>query len=309
MVGMFTESVETLVQTALKKRELLQRSLLRYLMSAGLAGAYVGLGIVLIFSVGAPLYALKSPFTSMAMGMSFGVALTLVIFAGAELFTGNNMYYTVSTLSGATTWRDTLSNWFWCYTGNLQGALVLVGLIVGAGVFTGIAPEHLLFTAAAKKMSLPYGQLFFRGILCNWFVCLAIWTSMRAKSETAKLILIWWMLYGFIASGYEHSVANMTVLSLALALPHPETISLAGWFHNMIPVTLGNIVGGALFVGAVYWWISPVRRRKAEGNVLKTTASLAVNAKTRETEAEVTVSAAAGEAEAEAAAAAAKPWR
>ncbi|MEK8132863.1 formate/nitrite transporter family protein [Paenibacillus filicis] len=271
---MFTDSVEVLVQTAMKKKELLQRSLLRYLLSAGLAGAYVGLGIVLIFSVGAPLYAIKSPVTSMVMGVSFGVALTLVIFAGAELFTGNNMYYTVSTLSRATTWKDTLRNWFWCYAGNLLGALVLVGLIVGAGIFAGIGPEHLLFATAAKKMSLPYSQLFFRGILCNWFVCLAIWTSLRAKSETAKLILIWWMLYGFIASGYEHSVANMTVLSLALALPHPETISMAGWFHNMIPVTLGNIVGGALFVGAVYWWISPVRRRQTEAGLQGASATM-----------------------------------
>jgi nitrite transporter NirC len=112
---------------------------------------------------------------------------------------------------------------------------------------------------AAKKMAIPFWQAFFRGILCNWFVCLAIWTSMRAKSDSAKLILIWWMLFGFIASGYEHSIANMTVLGLALVLPHPETVSLAGWFHNMIPVTLGNMVGGIVFLGMMYWFITPVR--------------------------------------------------
>ncbi|SDD62098.1 nitrite transporter NirC [Paenibacillus sp. UNCCL117] len=264
---MFTESVEAIIQGAVRKKEMLDRSRLRYLLSAGLAGAYVGLGIVLIFSVGAPLFAIKSPVASMAMGVSFGVALTLVIFAGSELFTGNNMYYTVSTLSGATTWKDTLRNWLWCYGGNLLGAMVLVGLVAGSGVFAGIAPEHLLFASAAKKMSLPFSQLFFRGILCNWFVCLAIWTSMRAKSDTAKLILIWWMLYGFIASGYEHSIANMTVLGLALVLPHPDTITLAGWLHNMIPVTLGNIVGGAFFVGVIYWLISPIKRKQADAGV------------------------------------------
>ncbi|MNI73041.1 Nitrite transporter NirC [compost metagenome] len=84
--------------------------------------------------------------------------------------------------------------------------------------------------------------------------------ASRAKSETAKLVLIWWCLFAFIASGYEHSVANMTLLSVAVLLPnHPETVSLAGWFHNMIPVTLGNIVGGGVFVGMAYWLISPVR--------------------------------------------------
>lgn len=111
-------------------------------------------------------------------------------------------------------------------------------------------------------MSAPVTELFFRGILCNWLVCLAIWMSARSKEDIAKLVLIWWCLYAFIASGYEHSVANMTLLSLAWLLPnHPDTISLAGWFHNMIPVTLGNIIGGALFVGMAYWYTSPVRKK------------------------------------------------
>ncbi|MVO99447.1 formate/nitrite transporter family protein [Paenibacillus lutrae] len=257
---MFTETVEQMAAAAAKKKQFLSDSLLRYLAAAGLAGAYVGLGIILIFSVGAPLFAAGSPVTTMVMGLSFGVALTLVIFAGSELFTGNNMFFTIGTLSRTVTWKDTLVNWFWCYIGNLAGAMVLVLLVVGAGVFAKIAPDHLLMTIAAKKMNMDPMQLFFRGILCNWFVCLAIWTSMKAKEDTAKLILIFWMLYGFIASGYEHSIANMTVLGLALMLPHPETITLAGWFSNMIPVTLGNIVGGAFFVGMVYYFISPVKK-------------------------------------------------
>lgn len=264
---MYKESIETVIQNTLKRKELLDQSLFRYLVSAGMAGAYVGLGIVLIFSIGAPLFAIKSPLTSIAMGASFGIALTLVIFAGAELFTGNNMYYTVSTLAGATTWKDTAKNWFWCFIGNLAGAMVLAGLVYGTGIFDGIKPNHLLLTVAAKKMNLGTAELFFRGILCNWLVCLAIWTSLRTKNEAAKLILIWWMLYAFIACGYEHSVANMTVLGLALLLPHPETISIAGWFHNMIPVTLGNIVGGAFFLGGLYWFVSPVKmgRNKKAG--------------------------------------------
>lgn len=92
-------------------------------------------------------------------------------------------------------------------------------------------------------MNLPVSELFFRGILCNWLVCLAIWTASRTKSDAAKIMLIFWMLFAFVASGYEHSVANMTFLSLALLLPHPDAISAAGLFHNLIPVTLGNIVG------------------------------------------------------------------
>lgn len=259
---MYTPSVEAMVETAVKKKEKMNQSLARYAVTAMLAGAYVGLGIILIFSVGGPLAAVKSPFQPMIMGMSFGLALTLVVFAGSELFTGNNMYFTMGTLAGRTTVSDTLKNWSIVFLGNLAGAVFLSLLIVGAGLFKAAGPDHLLFTAAANKMNLSFIELFFRGILCNWLVCLALWTAGRAKEDIAKLVLIWWCLYAFIASGYEHSVANMTLLSLAYLLPqHPESITLAGWFNNMIPVTLGNMVGGGIFVGMIYWFISPVRSK------------------------------------------------
>lgn len=260
---MYTQSVEAIVESAVKKKEKMNESVFRYTIAAVLAGAFVGIGIILIFTLGAPLAAMKSPYQNLVMGGSFGIALTLVIFAGSELFTGNNMFFTMSTLAGKTTVKDTLKNWNIVFFGNLIGALVLCLLVLGAGLFKGIPAEHLIFTAAAKKMQLPVMELFFRGILCNWLVCLAIWMSIRAKEDVAKLILIWWCLFAFIASGYEHSVANMTLLSIATLLPnHPETISIAGWLHNMIPVTIGNIVGGGLFVGMAYWVISPVRKNK-----------------------------------------------
>ncbi|WP_019535222.1 formate/nitrite transporter family protein [Paenibacillus ginsengihumi] len=265
---MYTPNVEGIIETAVKKKEKMNASLPRYVAAAMLAGAYVGFGIILIFSVGAPLMAAGSPLQSMVMGMSFGIALTLVIFAGSELFTGNNMFFTMSTLAGRTTVKETLMNWGLVFAGNLLGAVLLSLLVTGSGLFKGAAPDHLLFVVSAKKMSAPAAELFFRGILCNWLVCLAIWTASRTKEDIAKLVLIWWCLYAFIASGYEHSVANMTLLSLSWLLPgHPETITLAGWLHNMIPVTLGNIVGGAVFVGMAYWFISPVRRRPGSSHL------------------------------------------
>lgn len=259
---MFTEGVQNIIEAAVKKKEKMNESVLRYFASAMLAGAYVGIGIILIFSIGAPLAAIHSPLQSIVMGMSFGIALTLVIFAGSELFTGNNMFFTMSTLARRTTMGDLGKNWVLVFIGNLVGAVVLSLLVYGTGLFQQIGADHLIFKAAATKMSLPVSMLFFRGILCNWLVCLAIWMASRAKDDISKLVLIWWCLYAFIASGYEHSVANMTLLSTALLLPgHPDTITVAGWMHNMIPVTLGNIVGGAVFVGMAYWFISPVRRQ------------------------------------------------
>ncbi|MDP4096778.1 formate/nitrite transporter family protein [Paenibacillus sp. P96] len=254
---MFAQEVENVIETAVNKKNKMNESLTRYALAAVLAGAYVGLGIILIFTLGAPLAAIQSPLQPLIMGASFGIALTLVVFAGSELFTGNNMFFTISTLAGRTTVGDTTKNWIVVFLGNLVGAVLLALLISGTGLFREAASDHLIFTAAAKKMSLPFSDLFFRGILCNWLVCLALWMAGRAKSEAAKLVLIWWCLFAFIASGYEHSVANMTLLSVALVLPnHPETVTLAGWLHNMIPVTLGNIVGGGVFVGMAYWFIS-----------------------------------------------------
>lgn len=258
---MFSSNIEALVESAVKKKEKMNESLPRYFVSAMMAGAYVGLAIILIFSIGAPLAAEKSPYQMMLMGMSFGLALTLVVFAGSELFTGNNMFFTISTLARRTTVGDTAKNWTLVFLGNLAGAVLLCLLIVGSGLFKSAAPEHFIFAASAKKMSAPVTELFFRGILCNWLVCLALWMANRTKEDIAKLVLLWWCLYAFIASGYEHSVANMTLLSLSLLLPnHPEAITLAGWVHNMVPVTLGNMVGGAVFVGTAYWFVSPLRR-------------------------------------------------
>lgn len=252
---MFKDSLQTINEMALTKKKLLDNSLFRYLLLAALAGAYVGLGVVLAVSVAAPLAASSLPVVSLIMGLSFAVALLLIIFAGAELFTGNNMIYTVSTLSRVTTWKDAFKNWFWCFGGNFIGASILCLLIVGTGIFKTIEPDYLLMTIAAKKMNMATSELFFRAILCNWLVCLAIWTVIRTKSDTAKIMLIFWMLFTFVASGYEHSVANMTFLGLALLHPHPDTISLAGFIHNLVPVTLGNIVGGGLFLGTIYWFV------------------------------------------------------
>jgi nitrite transporter NirC len=107
------------------------------------------------------------------------------------------------------------------------------------------------------KMNIPPVQLFLRAILANWLVCLGVWMAARSKDDTARILLIWWCMFTFITCGYEHSVANMFGLALGLLIPHGEGITWAGYAYNVGLATLGNVVGGALFVAGLYWLGSP----------------------------------------------------
>jgi nitrite transporter len=252
-------TVEAFAAAADKKGALLRRSRTQYFILSALAGAYVGFGIALIFAIGAPLSEAHSPFLKTVMGASFGVALALVIFAGAELFTGNTMVLTMGVLSGRVPWSSLASVWAWSFVGNLVGSVVLALLIAQSGALGGEPQRSFIENAAAGKMGLAFGAAFARGILANWLVCLAVWSATRTTSDVAKLIMIFFCLFAFVGAGFEHSVANMTLLSLALFQPHGDLVSWAGFVQNMVPVTLGNIVGGALFVGGLYWLAAPVK--------------------------------------------------
>ena len=191
------------------------------------------------------------------MGASFGIALTLVIFAGSDLFTGHTMFMTHGWLQGRTSLRELAACWGLSWTGNLLGCTILAALFVAGGggpALLGLAGKSpLIVNVAAAKMNAPALELVARAILCNWLVCLAIWTSARMTNDTAKCIAIFWCLYAFIASGFEHSVANMTLLSIALLAPHPETVTVAGLVWNLFWVTIGNAIAGAGIMGLGYW--------------------------------------------------------
>jgi nitrite transporter NirC len=251
-------------EAARSKTDYLRRYPLGYLILSALAGVYIGFGIVLIFAIGAPLQAAGSPAVKLAMGASFGIALSLVIFAGAELFTGNNLVMAVGGLRGVVSPGSVGLVWLLSFAGNLLGSLGLAWLVAKSGVLGG-AP-HLAFIdkTVATKMQLPFGTLLVRGILCNWLVCLAVWSAMRSTSDAGKLLMIFWCLFAFIGAGFEHSIANMTLLGIGLMQPHGPAVTVGGFVHNLVPVTLGNIIGGALFVGGAYWLANqPLRLPRA----------------------------------------------
>lgn len=251
---MFKENVNDAVQTGVSKVNNFKNNPLGYLIASMLAGIYVGLGIILIFSIGAPFAKLDHPAVKLIMGASFGVALTLVVFAGSELFTGNVMFLTFSILKKKIRIFDLIAVWVVSWIGNLIGSISLAWLAVSAGSINHALPffGHI----AVTKMTATPWALVGRGLLCNLLVCLALWTSGRVKSEVAKLILIFWCLFAFIGSGFEHSIANMTLIAIGIFGHTTESIGWSGYFYNLFWVTIGNILGGAVVLAGAYSLIS-----------------------------------------------------
>jgi nitrite transporter NirC len=248
---MYQETLDQFAETAAKKLKAMSANPVGFFIACCMAGAYVGLGIIAIFSIGQVIDPTLRP---LAMGLTFAIALTLVVFAGAELFTGHTMMMTIGVLRGKVTLAGLGRSWGMTWVGNLVGSAAL-GTIFFLGGGGQILKEgaDLAFNVASAKMNAPALELVMRGILCNWLVCLALWMSARTKSDAAKCIMIFWCLFAFIASGFEHSVANMTLFSIALLGDHPETVSLGGMFYNLLWVSLGNIIAGVVFMGAGYW--------------------------------------------------------
>ncbi|MBZ4682777.1 MAG: nitrite transporter [Fusobacteriaceae bacterium] len=241
---MYSEVVEKLGNAAIAKKNFLKGNKIGYIIGGLLAGLYVGLGIILIMTVGS-LAKPSGPQFKILMGVSFGVALSLVIMAGSELFTGNNLIMAAGALEKKVSWIDAVKIWIFSYFGNLLGSTLVGSLFLATG---SVKPDNALgqfiLGLSKAKMTAPASNLFFKGILCNILVCLAVLCAVKMKEETGKLIMIWWALFAFITSGFEHSIANMTIFTMGVGISNIPEVSLAGYAHNMLWVTLGNMVGG-----------------------------------------------------------------
>ncbi|MGC9371840.1 MAG: formate/nitrite transporter family protein [Thermovirgaceae bacterium] len=200
-------------------------------------------------------------------GAVFSVGLMMVVIGGAELFTGNCLM-SLGTFAGCQPLSGVVKNWIFVYLGNLLGSLLVAALIYYSGLWNGQVGVNAL-SIATGKMNLPIGQAFVRGILCNWIVVLAVWMSMAATDIVGKIFAIFFPIMTFVASGFEHSIANMYFMGLGMFLKGSDAVvsasgiapeklanvDLGGYLHNLIPVTLGNIVGGVLFVAVFYFLV------------------------------------------------------
>ncbi len=247
---MFNDEFTAAANGAAGKLKLLNNNPLGYFMLSVLAGAYIGFGILLVFTLSGALDG--APYTKLVMGCCFGVALSLVIIAGAELFTGNNLVMTAGVLRKTVTVGDAVKLWVVCWIGNLVGSALLAVIFSLTGLYSN-ATLSAMTGAAAGKMTAGFIPLLTRGMLCNTLVCIAVWCGFRAKSDAGKLIMVFWCLLAFFATGFEHSIANMTLLTLALINNGGnEAITMGGYWYNLVVVTLGNMLGAILFVALPY---------------------------------------------------------
>jgi formate transporter len=236
-----------------------------------LAGAYIAFGAELatIVTYDAAQY-VGEGITKFLFGSVFSVGLMLVVVAGAELFTGNNLIV-VGTLKGNVKVARLLNSWFWIFIANFIGSLLLVWLMYATGLWKtgdfGVGAKALAI--ANGKVNLTWGTAMARGIVCNWLVCLAVWLSVAAKDVPGKILGIYFPIMAFVASGFEHSIANMYFVPMGIMLKNNASVVAAAgltdklvdlnWgaflFNNLLPVTIGNIIGGAFFVATSYWLV------------------------------------------------------
>ena len=202
-------------------------------------------------------------------GAVFGTGLMLVLLAGGELFTGNTLII-VGVLDKRIQAREMLTNWVIVYAGNFLGSVLIAAMMVQAGQFNNVGGllGGVTLKIAVGKVSMPFHSALFLGVMCNWLVCLAVWVSYAAKDVAGKLLSVFFIICLFITSGFEHSVANMYYIPAGIfAKANPmwaaasgltaEQLASLNWgtflLNNLVPVTIGNIIGGSVMVGVLYW--------------------------------------------------------
>lgn len=231
-----------------------------------LAGAFIALGAALFTVVTYDSHGIAGGLLRLIGGLAFCLGLILVVVAGAELFTGNNLIV-MACVDSQVTLRQLLKNWLIVYLGNFIGALGILLMIYFSGHWqlADGAVGSKAIAIAHSKVNLSWWEAFFRGVLCNVLVCLALWLCFAGRSVVDKVLAIVFPITAFVALGFEHSVANMYFIPAGLLasadpalLPafNLDNLNMTGFlWHNLIPVTLGNMLGGGFFVGLVYWFI------------------------------------------------------
>ena len=250
------EALSKIEDLAVKRLFIHEHSAFNYLLRAILASLFIGFGVITAFKAGNFFYAVHSPLAYPIAALTFGVAIILIAYGGGDLFTGDTFYYTYAAIRKRMTWKVVGKLWAYSYIGNIIGAIIFALLIYATGLFKDPSVNGFLVSVAKGKTLAPTSELFFRGILCNWLVCMAFFLPYQVKGDGPKMFLMVFLVFCFFISGYEHSIANIVTFSISMATQHPDAVTFDGIVHNIIPVTIGNLIGGALFMASMYHYLS-----------------------------------------------------
>ncbi|KAK8797373.1 hypothetical protein WA158_004581 [Blastocystis sp. Blastoise] len=257
-----TENFQDMAKGAPKKADV---RIDRLFVSSILAGAYIGVGgtVAAVCASGHSNVVVSK----ILFSLFFPIALTIVVIAGSELFTGNVGSMTYGLLGKTTTWMQVLKNLLVSYIGNFVGSSLFVWcIIVPCGTFDSDPYKSWVVNLAVSKTSLSWGRALMKGIACNWLVNLALWMAGFYSDAVNKALCIWVGIFSFCALGFEHSVANMTMIPLGI---HYGTVTWGQYlWNNLIPVTLGNMIGGSLLVAFLYWYILGCPNAKSESKTV-----------------------------------------
>lgn len=256
----FLTPAQTAEQIAVNGERVMRQSLSRTVVLSLLAGFYIAFGAQLATIVThdtTPI--IGDGLTRFVAGSVFSLGLMLVVVCGAELFTGNSML-TKAALHGRIPWSKIAHNWAVVLLGNLAGSFIFAWMMFHSQLWENGQVAERAIAIASAKTELPFAAALIRGILCNWLVCLAVFMATAARDVGGKILACYAPIMAFVASGFEHSIANMYFIPTGILLsrlPAYEGTELGwnGFFNNIVPVTLGNIIGGVVFVAAAYWFI------------------------------------------------------
>lgn len=253
---MFHEEYTALCNAGVAKNNLLKKNPLGYFISSMVAGMFISFGSMVAFVLGQSMDGNgAAAAVKLIQSIAFASALSLVVMAGAELFTGNNLVMAAASLRKKVSWADTVKLWCVCWIGNLIASLLCVAAFQLTGLPTagdGAIADYFIKIASAK-VSLGVGEILVRAILCNILVCLAVWCGTKMKTESGKLIMIFWCILIFMTCGFEHSIADMSIIGIGVA---NGGITVGQYLYTVLLATVGNIIGGAVFVAVPYHVIS-----------------------------------------------------
>lgn len=252
-VCMNYEDVEKISNAAKGKISLLNQDFFKYFVRAVMAGFFIVVAMIFSNVVGSVFSKTMPEWGKFLGAIVFAIAVLLISFVGGELFTGNNMVMAFGAYDRKVTWGEAGKVWLISYIGNFVGCLILALIFVGAGA-SGTADYFAGFIN--NKLSIPMGEMFFRAVLCNFFVCLGVLCGMKLKSEAGRFLMIVMCISGFVVSGFEHCVANMGIFTVAFCLV--PGLSLGAMAKSILIVTLGNMIGGAVLLA----W--PLRKMSAD---------------------------------------------